>query len=367
MFQAETPFVLFECLYLIVVLCYVFTQSKLVCWLAYSLAGLKYSLSSLESIDITVYERVYKAVKGFGLEPVQQMEGGFTSLLFLAKITNLSLTVFHFIIIIVFLLSVTFLFRSFLPKSKATLISLLFGFFPVGGELCLYLLRQLLSTTVVFFGMGFLFRKQPFKALIISLGGFLFHSTTAIYIPLFISGFFRKKFIKVSIILGSYLLFFVIIYNFELGYNLISNFTGDSSIYYLKYIAYIKRSGEEGYRDAGSMGLLTISMLLYFISINLWYRIYFLRSQNFLFYFFTILLVVFQFSLESLRLFWISSRLNFISDMLLLASNILISIEALPKKYYKSIIIGIVVLMFWASVILITKDYETHGLFRLSL
>ncbi|OKH23787.1 hypothetical protein NIES593_09010 [Hydrococcus rivularis NIES-593] len=367
MFQAETPFVLFECLYLIVVLCYVFTQSKLVCWLAYSLAGLKYSLSSLESIDIITYEKIYKAVQQFGFEPFMGMEGAYTSLLYLAKIANLSLTLIHGITVIVFLVAVTFLFQVFLPKNKAIVISFFFGFVLVGGELNLYLLRQLLSTAIIFWGMSFLFKNKPFRALVIYLCGFLFHSSTAIYFPLFISGFFRKKITKILIVIGSYLLVFVLASNFELGYELISGLTGQESLYYTKYQAYTSFSGKAGWRDEGSMGLLTIGMILYFIAVNVWNRLYFFRSKIWLFYLFSFTMVIFQFALEAFRLFWISSRLNFISDSLLLISNILISLELIPKKYHQLMIVFSVVAIFWVSVYAIVIGYDRYGLYRFSL
>jgi hypothetical protein len=367
MLRAETPFILFECLYLFLVLGYIFSRSRIILGLAYGLAGLKYSLSALNTSDIKNYEIVHRIVDRISLEPVNQQEGSFASLLYIGKLLNISVAGVHFLSIIAFLASVAFLFHSFLPKSKAITISLLLGFVPVGGELCLYLLRQLLSTSFVFVGMGFLFRNRPLKALLIGFAGILFHSTAVIYLPLFISGFARGKILKMSIILGSYGFIFWLFSNLELGSDLVINAIGAESLYTAKYEFYTSFSGEKGWRDGGSIGLLTIIMVAYFIAINVWNRLYFLRSPIWLFYFFTFIIVAFQFSLEILKVFWISSRFTFIADLLLLTSNILISIEILPRKYYHILIFSIVVALFWISVYLITAGHVNDNLYDLHI
>jgi hypothetical protein len=367
MFQAETPFILLECLYLIAVLAYVFTQKRLLCYLAYGIAGIKYSLSSLGTMDIELYQSVYKLVDGVSIAPFMAQEGGFTSALYIAKLFSISLTAFHAIAIVLFLISITFLFRAFLPKSQSTMVGLLFGFFPVGGELCLYLLRQLISTTIVFVAMGFLFRKKTRKAFCVFLTGFLFHSSTAIYFPLFFSSFFKSKAIKLSILIGSYIGLFIIVSNVSVGTAVISLLTGGDSLFSSRYETYAAMAGQEGWRDGGSMGLLTIAMILYFIGINLVRFLYCFKSKYALFYQFTLIMVAFQFGLEILKIFWISSRFTVIADTLLLSSNILISTELMPKKQYQLITVGIIVAIFWVSLVVIMKGYENYGLYDLSV
>lgn len=366
MFLAETPFILLECLYLIATLAYVFTQKRLLCYVAYGIAGIKYSLSSLGTMDISNYRSVYELVDRISLAPFMAQEGGFTSALYIAKLLSISLTAFHAISIVLFLISITFLFQSFLPRSQSTYVSLLFGFFPVGGELCLYLLRQLISTTIVFAAMGFLFRKKTRKAFWIFLIGFLFHSSTAIYFPLFLSELFKNRSIKLAILLGSYLGLFLVVSNTTIGLFAIELLTGDSSLFYSRYTTYAAMAGQEGWRDTGSMGLLTIAMILYFISINLIRFMYCFKSKYALFYGFTLIVFTFQFGLEVLKVFWISSRFSFIADTLLLSSNILISTELMPKRQSQLIVVGIIVAIFWVSIVVIMKGYENFGLYDLS-
>jgi hypothetical protein len=105
--QSDVIFIFLEFIYLLFCLFYIFNPLSFVRWFAYTLAGLKFSLSALDSFDMDNYRKVYEVVEGIGFEPVLNQEGAFTSLLYIAKITNISLTLFHILEIILFLYSIS--------------------------------------------------------------------------------------------------------------------------------------------------------------------------------------------------------------------------------------------------------------------
>lgn len=364
MIESDTLFILLEFIYLIIFLIFEFTGFKFLIGAAYILAGFKYSISSLDSYDIFVYNEIYSTITAFGTESTYNQEGGFLNLLYIAKLTHIPLTIFHLIEVVVFLLSVNFLCQSFVPKYQATIITLFFGFFSVGGELCLYLLRQLLSTSLVFIGMGFLFRDKPVRALLIFSSSLLFHSSSIIYTPLFIIKLIKNNTLKFLLISFAYGVYIFLISNVELGGRVISSLTGATSVYYYKYQVYTEVFSQiEGWRDA-KIGLLTTIMFLYFVLMVIWRINVIKESKLWLYYSFTFIFTIFYIVLSELEISWIASRISFISDMLIFTSNVFLGLEQFSEKDRKLMFSALAIGAFWVSVILIIKGYEINGVFR---
>lgn len=377
MIESDILFILLEFLYLVVFLVFEFTNLKLLVGIGYFLAGFKYSISALSSSDMLAYNEVYNTITKFGAESAYRqqgntMEGSFLNLLYIAKLFHIPLIVFHLLEVVIFLLSVNFLCQAFVSKHKATRIALLFGFFPVGGELCFYLLRQLLSTSLVFTSIGFLFREKPIKSLFIFCFSILFHSSAIIYTPLFVAKLIKNNMLKILLIFFVYGICIYLISNIELGGQLITSLTGETSIYYSKYQSNTSQintleeySQVEGQRGA-DIGVITAIMLLYFALVGTWKINIIKKSKLWLFYSFTFMFTGFYVVLNGLNIFWIASRINFISDMLLFTSNILLGMEPFYKYNDRLIFSTLAIALFWLSSIVIIRSYEMNGiLFRI--
>jgi EpsG family len=370
MIDSYTLFILLEFAYLVLFFIYEFTNLKLVVVLAYVLAGFKYSISALQAGDMLAYKEVYNSIGQFNAESFYRQEGytmeeSFLNLLYIAKLLHIPLIIFHFLEIVVFLLSINFLCQAFVPKYQATKITLLFGFFPVGGELCFYLLRQLLSTALVFTSMGFLFRDKPIKALCVFASSLLFHSSAIIYTPLFIAKLIKNNLLKILLLSFIYGIYIYMISNIELGGQLLTSLTGDTSIYYTKYQLNTEYTQVDAQRGS-DIGVITAIMLFYFVLIGIWKINIIKKSKLWLYYSFTFIFTGFYIILNELNVSWIASRINFISDILLFTSNMFLTIELFLKYNDKLIFSALAIALFWISVLVLIRYHELNGiLFRI--
>jgi hypothetical protein len=363
--QSDIIFIFLEFTYLLFCLFYIFNPLPFIRWFGYSLAGFKFSMSALDSMDMENYRKVYEVVEGIGFEPVMNQEGAFTSLLYIAKITHIPLPLFHMTEIILFLYSLSFLFEYFVPKDTAITISLIFGLQSVPGEISVYLLRQLLSTSLIFIGIGFLLRKNNFLAFLFAAISCTVHSSSYIYFPLFLSNLFSKKIIKILVMVVGYTVFFIFAANLELGGQLIISTMGESSIYAGKHKEYEYYSTIKNWRNF-TIGGFSLLLIGYFTAINIWKKAYFWKSPFWLYYSFTIIMTLFRIALERSQIFWLSSRFNFISSILLLSSSIILTFEIIiPEKEDKIFLALIASLLFGVSMIVILSNYDNNTLFRI--
>jgi hypothetical protein len=350
MLESNTLFIAFELAYLLIFVILAFKKSEILTISAYCLAGLKYSLASLQSIDIYTYENIYNTVDHFvGLETVEGQEGGFVSLMYIAKQLNIPLPYLHFVEIVLLLLALRFLLKFFLPSSQAAAMSVLFGFVAVGGELCMYLLRVMVAA-------------------VIGSASLIFHSSSIFYLPFFISSYFSKNNIRLPVLLGSFALFGLVVYNVDVGISLIASITGEASTFYLKYLTYTRDTHLMDGRDA-KVGFISQVLMLYFsiIFTYKWKEILQPTNKASIFYVFTLAITVVYIALESLDVFWISSRLNVISKMFLVASCLLLTIDILPKKLFGIIMSIFGTMICFVSIILIMQGYASHSLFKLPI
>ena len=364
--QSDVIFIFLEFIYLLFCLFYIFNPLSFVRWFAYTLAGLKFSLSALDSLDMDNYRKVYEVVEGIGFEPVLNQEGAFTSLLYIAKITHISLTWFHILEIILFLYSISFLFEYFVPKDTAIAMSLIFGLQSVPGELPTYLLRQILSTSLIFIAIGFLLRKNNFLAFFFWAISCTFHSSSYIYFPFFLGSLFPKKIIKVLVMFLGYVFLFIFASNPQLSGQLITSIAGENSIYAAKHRDYEYFSTMKNWRNF-TIGGFSLLLIGYFTAINIWKKAYFWKSPFWLYYSFTIIMTLFRIALERFEIFWLSSRFNFISSILLLSSNIILTFEIIPKKEDKFFLTLIACLLFGVSMIVILYGYDNNTLYRIPI
>lgn len=366
MFQAQSDviFIFLEFTYLLFCLFYIFNPLPFVQWLAYALAGLKFSLSALDSFDMENYRKVYEMVEGIGFEPVMNQEGAFTSLLYIAKITHIPLPLFHAAEIIFFLYSLSFLFEYFVPKDSAIAMSLIFGLQSVPGELTTYLLRQILSTSLIFIGLGFLFRKNNFLAFFFVAISCTFHSSSYVYLPLFLGNLFSKKIIKVLVMVLAYICLFILASNLELSGQVITSLTGETSLYASKNKDYEYYSTVKNFRNF-TIGGFSLLLIGYFSAVNIWKKAYFWKSPFWLYYSFTIVMTLFRIVLERAEIFWLSSRFNFISSILLLSSSIILTFEIIPEKEDKFFLALIASLLFGVSIIVILSGHDNNTLYKI--
>lgn len=368
MIDSYTFFILLEFAYLVIFLSFQFTNLKLVLGIAYILAGFKYSISALKVGDILAYNEVYNTITKFGAESTYlqegyTMEGSFLNLLYVVKLLHIPFIVFHLIEIVIFLLSVNFLCRAFVSRYQANIITLLFGFFPIGGELCFYLLRQLLSTSLVFTSVGFLFRDEIIKAILVFFPSILFHSSAILYTPLFITKLVKNNIVKFLLVSFMYAIPIYIISHIELGGYLISSLTGETSIYYSKYqINMLADYSQSGSRRGSDIGAITAIMLLYFAVVATWKINIIKKSKLWLYYSFTIVFTGFYIVLNILDISWIASRINFISDVFLFTSNLFLTMEFFAKHNDKLIFSTLAIVIFWISVLVLIRYHELHGI-----
>ncbi|MEB3174930.1 MAG: EpsG family protein [Cyanobacteriota bacterium] len=363
---SDVVFIFIEFVYLFLIVLYLFTNLKFLPWIAYGVAGLKFSISAIYSFDMINYQKIYADVKEISLEPFQNIEGGYASLIYIFKSLNLPLGVLHGLEIVGFLLACRFLFKAFLPEDKATVLALCLGFFSTSGELGAYLLRQLLSTSLVFVGLGFIFRGRNLPAFLFYGLSFLFHSSSFIFIPLFIACLFPNKLVKALIFVGGYLVLFIVASNVEISSSALIFFTGKESLYVSKQKEYIQTIGKEGWREFRA-GLFSILLFLYFVFLNIRFQGLLWRSSNWIYYTFSVALTVFYLALEQLKLFWLSSRFNFISDILILSSCILMTLEVINPRDQRPFLMAILMGCFCISLLNILVGYDNNILFRLPL
>ena len=165
--SSDVIFIFIEFSFLIFAVLYVFSRSTIFAWVAYGIAAVKYSLSSYYTFDMINYRNAYKSIEQFTLESTNNMESGFVNLLFLMKNLGIPLMVLHGIEIVLYLFAAQYLFSAFLPKNRAIVFSLALAFFSTLGELGTYLMRQLLSMTLVYFSLGLLLRKKTLKGILV--------------------------------------------------------------------------------------------------------------------------------------------------------------------------------------------------------
>lgn len=366
MIDSYTLFILIEFTYLVVFFVFEFTNFKIIVGIAYVLAGFKYSISALKAGDMLAYSEVYNSIRNFNAESIYRqegytMEGSFLNLLYTAKLLHIPLIVFHLLEVVVFLLSINFLCRAFVSKHQATTITLLVGFFPVGGELCFYLLRQLLSTSLVFTSMGFLFRDKPIKASFIFSSSILFHSSAIVYIPLFIAKLIKNNLLKILLLLLIYGMYIYMISNTQLGDQLITSLTGEASIYHTKYqLNTLEEYAQIENQRGSGIGAITAIMLLYFVVVGTWKINILRKSKLWLYYSFTFIFTGFYVILNVLDVSWIASRINFISDILLFTSNMFLSMKLFFKHNDRIIFSTVAIALFWISSLVLIRYHEIH-------
>lgn len=353
-------FISIELIYLIVFLLFIFTKINLFNWLAFVIAGIKYSVSALDSIDIITYNQVYNTITKTGVD-THGMESGFLALLYISKQIYLPVTLIHLLSIIFFLLSINFLLSAFVSKQTASIVALYFGFFAAGGELCSYLIRQLLSTSTVFVSIGFLIRQKKKIAFALFFPSFLFHSSPIFFIPVFVTSFLNTKKAKIIAITLMIVLITVAVSNFELGAFLILKLGGENSLYYSKYKYY---NSFEGFRNENRSGIFALIMLIYFLSTFIFNFVKSRKSDKKLLYICTIIITMFSFYLEFiLQVYWLSTRISFISRLLIFTSNIFLTTEIIRNK--KLVMSGIAIVVFIASCVSIVNGYQANGIYRL--
>jgi hypothetical protein len=312
------------------------------------------------------YRKVYEMVEGIGFEPILGQEGAFASLLYLAKITHIPLQLFHLIEIVLFLYSISFLFEYFVPKDTAIAMSLIFGLQSVPGELTTYLLRQILSTSLIFIAMGFLFRKNNFLAFFFAAISCTFHSSSYVYLPLFLGNLFPKKIVKILVMLLGYASLFILASNLELSGQAISSLTGEASLDALKNKDFEYFSTVKNFRNF-TIGGFSLLLIGYFTAINIWKKAYFWKSPFWLYYSFTIIMTLFRIALEKAGIFWLSSRFNFISSILLLSSSIILTFEIIPEKEDRFFLALTASLLFGVSIIIILAGYDNNILYKIPI
>ncbi|MEG3438752.1 EpsG family protein [Pannus brasiliensis CCIBt3594] len=378
MLQAETPFILLEIIYLIAVIIYCVYPVRVILYASYILAGFKWSISSLGTFDITAYQGEYDGLKDYfdwGGESLFGSESSFWKLIYIAKNLNISLTIFHALEIILYLVAISFFLKAFFPDKKANKLSLVFGFFGTGSETCFYLLRELLATSFLLFGMGFLFRQKPIKALLTAFSGLLFHSSPILYLPFFVSGMVadrfgkegtskkidREKIIFLALLFVIYGFLYIAINDQTLSVSVLNLVFGEETLYVSKYEGYQSYAGEEGWRDESAFGFLTLVMLAFLLFVNVLRPWILLKSKLWLFYTLTITLCIFRFLFELARATWLSSRLPI--DFFLQTSCLLLVLEIAGKKDQNRIILGASIVLFLLSIQRIVNGYEAHGMF----
>jgi hypothetical protein len=305
-------------------------------------------------------------------------ESWFWNLLYIAKSLQISLTLFHALEIIFYLASISFFLKAFFPPKQANALTLLFGFFGTGSETCFYLLRELLASSFIFIGVGFLFREKNIKAFIFFALALLFHSSPILYLPLFVAGAIinysnksrptersipkRWKAIACILLLASYGSLYFLINDDNLSLEIISFVFGGDSLYTIRLQGYQATTGIEGWRDATAFGNVTILMIVYLLAINFWKKNLLFCSRLWIFYIFTLVFSLFRYSIESIGAFWLSSRVPI--DFFLLASCIFASAEIVPKKDWKLVFFTLSGLLFLISMQVISSNYENYGMFR---
>ncbi len=361
---SDSIFMGLEFLYFLLALVYILSPLRFLLFILYPLAGIKFAFSSLFFFDTRNYEKVYDLADKVSLDPVMDQEGAFVSLLYLFKSANLPLVVLHGVEIIAFLFAAKFLFEAFLPSYQAIVMSLLLGLFATMGEMGLYLLRQLLSTTLVFMAMGFLFREKKGWAFFFLVISFFFHSSSFVYIPLFLTIFTPTRVGKILVILVSYSILFLVAYKSDFGVSVLNMFTGQDSLYTSKYDQYSEMQGVEGWRET-ALGAPLLSLIVYFVGLNAWKNFHFWRSPYWLYYVFSLVLTGFYLVLGFNKIFWLSSRFNFMSNIFLLTACVLLSLETLSPKEHKPLLMIIFSILLPLSLRNIMMNYDQNVLFRL--
>jgi hypothetical protein len=378
MLDSHSFFVLLETLHLTLVVLITLVRNNVIFWVAICLTALKFSVSSLQSPDILIYNKVYDQVdKLYGIfEAYEGQEGMFVNLLYLARQLNVSLIALHFFEIILLFMSANFMLNALLPKHQAKIFTLFFGFIAVGGELCLYLLRQLLATSIIFFGIGFVFREKPLKALPFFLGSVIIHTTSIFYFPMFISAFIsnqlsleRRRITQLIVMAGLYTLLILPVYDAAFGISMLSSFVAQASLFYLKFDYYANKIDNTDLGRDTSLGLISTMLLGFFISFFVIRFKAILQGniQKYYFYVFTLFFSGFYIILERLSIYWISSRVNFIAKMLLYLASMLLIHDIFSKNKFRVLIIIVSILTFFVSTLLITQGNEQYGIFNFSI
>jgi len=217
---------------------------------------------------------------------------------------------------------------------------------------------------LIFIGIGFLLRKNNFLAFLFAAVSCTIHSSSYIYFPFFLSNLFSKKIIKILVMVVGYTVFFIFAANLELSGQLITSIAGENSIYAAKHKDSEYFSTLKNWRNF-TIGGFSLLLIGYFTAINIWKKAYFWKSPFWLYYSFTIIMTLFRIALERAEIFWLSSRFNFISSILLLSSSIILTFEIIPEKEDKFFLALIASLLFGVSMIVILSNYDNNTLFRI--
>lgn len=357
-------FILLEITYLLLFVFGILSDSKIGFYPCYCLAGIKFSISAINSVDIIQYDAVYNSIGKSDFSNDDQMEIGFLYLIYIASKLYIPLTLLHSLEIIFFLISINFLLSNFIAESKAVMVTtMLFGFFAVGGELCMYLLRQLLSTSIVFMSLGLFLRNKVRISLLVFISSFLFHSSSIFYVPFFIANFFKSRRTKTAILIILYTIL-IVVFAFPESTSLFSSFFQNNSLY-SKYEGYSARIGEEGWRDDNRIGIFAIGLFCYNIFINALnskFKFKYNKKQLY-FYKFCVIFFGFYFASEFLQIFWISSRVKFIAIFLLLISSFSLTTNYLSNKQIRSAFLHIlpVVLCILSVIGIFQNQYKFNN------
>jgi hypothetical protein len=362
-------FIFLEFVQLILILTSLFIRSKFntfILWSGCLLAGIKFSISAFLSIDIITYEAFYKQL-GNSLEYdiSTGMEIGFVSLLYLAKALHLPLIFVHVSLVIFFLVAVNNFFSYLLPKEEANTLTLIFCLIPMGGELCIYLLRQLASTSFVVLALSIALKSKNIAGriggLITFLLSLLFHVSSFIYFPFFLATFIKKRSLKVLLIVVCYVL---IIGFFFLPSEVFLSSTEDmgGENYTDKYKNYSKGFDDRNDATIGGFNIAIVAYLLWCMTT----RFNQIKDSK-----------IFSFACSSLLIFvtylitelngalWMSSRIKFLASAIVLSSDMILTTNFIIKSQVKLYFSLMICLLFGFSIFYITKAHAINSLFRI--
>ena len=362
-------FIFLEFVQLILILASLFIRTKFntfILWSGCLLAGIKFSSSAFLSIDIITYEAFYKQL-GVSLESDTStgMEIGFVSLLYLAKALHLPLIFVHVSLVIFFLVAVNNFFSYLLSKEEANTLTLVFCLIPMGGELCIYLLRQLASTSFVILAVSISLKSKNIAgriggsiAFLLSL---LFHVSSFIYFPFVLATFIKKRSYKYLFIGVCYAL---IIGFFFLPSEIFLSSTEDmgGEDYTSKYKNYSKGEGIREDATIGGFNIVIVAYLLWCITTRFNQM---KDSKIFSFACASLLIFVTYLIAELSGTLWLSGRIKFLASAIVLASDIILTNNFIIKSHVKLYFSLMICLLFGFSIFYITKAHAINDLFKI--
>jgi hypothetical protein len=289
------------------------------------------------------------------------MEVGYLNLLYIMKSANISLQGIHFLQIIIYLCSLEYFFKSLeISPKRSTLMTLALGFVVTGGEQCLYLLRQLLATSFFFVGWGLALRKRLHLGIIITLSGILFHSSSLFYVLIIFAFASKKKWLQISASLVSLASIFLVVVNPDLVFRILA-FIPYSELISTRYETYESLGIADLRNDL--MGTFSFSFLMAILLMLCLNFKSVIKYEHFSVIVFTLMFTVLRIVLESNKIFWLSSRINFVNDSLLVIVTFLTANKFLSQNKLMIILLGMSFIIFIQSLRMITVFHSNNNLF----